>query len=132
MSKLEILFTLLFALIGLSSFAQSPLIYLEFKLEGQVVNLGNDFQIKFVTGQDTVETMVQDGGFIIPAELVGKKAAILFHIQKYQFDFKDLALVWNPDLPKWYIGIDTKMLAVVFYFSLTKNECFGMANFCIP
>ena len=107
-------------MIGLPSFAQSPIIKVQFQIEEKEVDLGNNFQVSFITSQDTIKAIVKEDGFVIPADLVHKKVNIIFNVQKYRLDFNAITLTWNPDLPQWNIGIDTKPFNEEEFYWLKK------------
>ena len=102
---------IMFLLLSLRTYSQSPEILIELNFEGLPISMQKKIEVKVISGIDSVLLKTTEKGFIIPDSLTKMKRTIIFRLDKYELIFENIPLAWNPLLPKWIIDIDCRPIA---------------------
>lgn len=92
-----------------SSQAQENFIKLKFLLENEEVKLDSSFRLTFVIETDTIESLIEDGRFLLPTRIDRvRKIDFVFYYGDYRLDFTSIGVNPFRERQVWVIGVDRK------------------------
>ena len=118
MTRLPII---LFCFYTLQCFAQNNGVNIKLIIDGNPIQLKDDFKMGFVKERDTSFGVIEGSKFLFPNGIKeGDKLTLLFLNSKYSLFFKSFTVVINGENPVWEIGVDEKPFDKKKHWSIKK------------
>lgn len=99
------IFASLFLLAALAVYSQEKRV----KVVGIEVNdkpITSKFKVKIIDGNEVLDAITDENGFVLPAKIVGKNVGVIFEFKKHILMFFFVSAAnFNED---WIVGVDTK------------------------